>query len=155
MDSTGYGGAEEYLLKIISGINLQKFNVSLICPHSEQLSYFVKQLTQKNIEVLQLKKKRRHFLLNLIRLLKLFRKTHIVHFNLPVPERCIFEMICCILSGVPIRIATIHLPHLPASNYRQKARFIKIILTNLLSLLTVIITVSETSKKQLSNRYNI
>lgn len=154
-DSTCFGGAEEYLFKILNGIDREKFNVSLICPHSEQLDTLIKELKEKKIEVIRFNKKRSISFVNLIYLLKLFRKAHVVHFNLPIPKKCMFEIICSLFAGVPIRIATIHLPVAPDSKNHLKARIKKIILKNLLSFLTVIIAVSETSKKQLSNRYNI
>lgn len=107
-----YGGAERYLIALAEGIDPSVFNLRMLVSNraperlTDALSHF--HIPYEKIAPITGKRDIRGLIAH-IRAFKKYRPD-IVHFNLANPLHGQYAMLAARLSGIPVRIATLHLP---------------------------------------------
>ncbi|MFX0202671.1 MAG: glycosyltransferase family 4 protein [Candidatus Hodarchaeota archaeon] len=153
-NSREYGGSEEYLFMLAKGLDKDLFEISLICHDFPGLEDFTKRIEAEGVRVFKIPNAD-SFVRKISGKLRLLKDADIVHFNLPNPRYCAFEILLAFFARTRVRIATIHLPIILKSKYLLKTKFTTAYLRLVLLTLTRIITVSEASKELLCKRYLI
>lgn len=154
-DASEIGGAEGYLEKLILGLNREQFNISLLLTAVRGINIWRKKFEGADITVYRLPWRRLHVPIQFFRFFRLFRTADIVHFNMASPASCKWGMLAAILAGVPHRIATYQLvvPYHKVSNLRKKMG--SFLVKFLAEHMNRIITVSGSSKADLTKIYDI
>ena len=115
------GGAEAYVRYIIEGLNRDAWDVRVVCPPVEALAP-LRQWAQHVGWRVHTSVGERH-----VPAWVAFFRAHrpdIVHFNLHHPFACRYAILAAALAGVPVRIATNHLPTIPPNAYTWKGRLV-------------------------------
>lgn len=121
LESRSWGGAEAYVREIIEGLDREAWDVSLVCPQTEALAPLLRWAHQAGLRLHALPGERPQHVPALIT----FFRTHqpdIAHFNLHHPFACRYAILAATLAGIPVRIATNHLPTIPPNVYTWKGR---------------------------------
>lgn len=146
-DTTGIGGAEEYLKMLALNLNNELFKVRIAIPKNRNTEDFVNELKSKRIKVDFISR------YNIINNLFYFRKNKpdYIHFNLPFPTKCM----TAILAGIIYSRSRLYVTeHLVPPEYKPYS-FIKLIKKVMYSKLDTSVTVSNKNKEVLIKNFNL
>jgi glycosyltransferase involved in cell wall biosynthesis len=89
-DSSGYGGAERYLIDIATAAKGRRMGVAVALPHRKENERLRGELILLGIQVINLRQYRVNYLFNFLIGLRFFlsRKDAFYHFTLPYPDAC-------------------------------------------------------------------
>lgn len=130
-DAHTLGGAEEYLYLLMEGLDRRRFDIRFACTDENALQPLIARLRSLPITVRTLSDRDaattdRASWRNITMFWRFFRsqRVDIVHFNLPHPFACRIPILAARLAGVPVLVATNHLPTLSPQAYTWKGRLL-------------------------------
>ncbi|MCS7156826.1 MAG: glycosyltransferase [Blastocatellia bacterium] len=121
LESRTWGGAEAYVRYVIEGLDREAWDVHLVCPRMETLAPLLRWAQREGLRVHALPGERPRHLPALVAFFRMHRPD-VVHFNLHHPFACRYAILAATLAGVPVRVATNHLPTIPPNVYTWKGR---------------------------------
>jgi glycosyltransferase involved in cell wall biosynthesis len=159
-ESSGFGGAEKYLLQLTEAALARCHKVSAALPTSDANIEVRRRLAAQNLELLPLRQCRANYLLNLFNALLFFRKNKkaLYHFSLPHSDSCRWLLLAASLLRLRYFITEHSVPPDP---YRESLYFaVTHILFNPLKKLSYrcaekVITVSCGNRHILIERYGM
>ncbi len=121
LESRQWGGAEAYVRHLLEGLDRELWQVCLVCPPTEALAPLRDWAQRARIPIEELPGERPGDVFSLWTFFR-SRRPDIVHFNLHHPFACRYAILAATLAGVPVRIATNHLPTISPRAYTWKGR---------------------------------
>ncbi len=121
LESRSWGGAEAYIRHVIEGLDREAWDVSLACLPTEALAPLLRWARRAGLRLHALPGERPQHLPALVTFFRTYRPD-IAHFNLHHPFACRYAILAATLAGIPVRIATNHLPTIPPNVYTWKGR---------------------------------
>jgi len=114
-ESSGYGGAESYLLTLVSAAKDIAEKVSVALPYRKQNEQTRARLHEMGIFVVELKQYRANYVLNLFLAWKFLRayKHAFLHFTLPYPDSCRWILLIAALFRRKFIISELLIPKSP------------------------------------------
>jgi glycosyltransferase involved in cell wall biosynthesis len=159
-ESSGYGGAESYLITLVSAAKDIAKKVSVALPFKKQNERTRARLHALGIEVTELKQYRANYVLNLFLAWKFLRarKHAFLHFTLPYPDCCRWVLLVASLLRRKFIISELLVPKSP---YRAGWYFcLSFLLFNRLKKLSYaraekVIAICQSMKDTLVNAYGM
>ncbi len=148
--SNEFGGAERYLLQILTGISRSKYQPVLVTENRALGAKISANMPELKYECIS-------GMLGWAGFLRLlfFDRPDAVHFNMHVPFSCVIPIIFTAVLKVPAISATVHSVDVTDSKYPFVKPIKKNIAKNVLKMIGSFICVSKDSKKRFSENYGI
>jgi glycosyltransferase involved in cell wall biosynthesis len=129
------GGAEEYLYRLMSGLDREKYDVRFVCTNEKAVEPLLRRLGDLGVKTFVLRAGER----SLRTIWRFFRQhpTDIVHCNLTNPFACRYAIIAAKFAGVPVIITTNHLATIKPTTYTWKGRLVLAIANQLVDITIV------------------
>lgn len=135
-DTEGMGGAEIYLLSLLERLDRSRFQPRLVARDEASLQGWISRARAAGVLVETTDARTRASGLGLQRLFRTHRPD-VVHFNLPHPFACRRAIAASRAAGVPVRVATNHLPTLDPRSYSWRGRAVLHAVNTLLDMTIV------------------
>ena len=112
-DSRGWGGAEKYLIDLVTAIDRDKYDPEVIFPMEVEKRSFEECFIERGVSVEWVNTSNRYPFLSFIRSFYCFinKKPDLIHFNLSWPSFCRYPILAAILLGKVIVLTEHLVPH--------------------------------------------
>lgn len=143
-DAICVGGAEIYLVRLLKGLDKNKYEITLLFYDFDDQHFFEGELQSEHIEIIRIPKRNS---LNALKLLyNYFKKSDYIHFNFLNPNRCKLPLLLSFLFPRKKLVGTLHLSMPILSHYPLKPQIMRVLLSLLYKNISIMICVSEENK---------
>jgi len=112
-DSRGWGGAEKYLMDLVTAIDRDKYDPEVIFPMESEIKSFGECFIERGVSVDWVNTSNKYPFLSFIRSFYCFinKRPDLIHFNLSWPSFCRYPILAAILFGKVIVLTEHLVPH--------------------------------------------